>query len=199
MESTVLEIKHEISLDQYFDQEFVAECKHEFTDGQVQPMAWASVMHGRLSVNLMVKMAVLLQQKESSCQLYNSDQLLFVADYNAIYYPDLMLVCGNPEYYKHKSTGRLAITNPTVIVEILSNSTQFMDKITKWACYKTIPSLKEYILINQYQYCIEKYERKGENEWLLTEKNKIEDTILIHNLQIMLQDVYKNTQNLPIE
>ena len=93
----------------------------------------------------------------------------------------------------------MAIKNPTVIVEILSNSTQYIDRITKWACYKTIPSLQEYILINQYNYTVEKLARKGEKEWLLSEANGLDAKIQINDIEISLQDIYKNTENLPVE
>lgn len=195
----LVEVKHKTNLDAYFENEIGSEFKNEFVDGEIRAMAGTSVKHVRVSVNLMVQYAIELDKKNRDCELYNSDQTLYVQECNSIYYPDLMMVCGKPEYFHHKKTGRVAIINPTVIVEILSNSTQFMDKITKWACYKTLPSLKEYILINQYDFLIEKYERKGKNEWLLTEVNNIEDNVRINEIEISLKDIYKNTEGLPIE
>lgn len=198
--ATIVESKHKkTTLDQYFEQEISADFKNEFVNGGVVAMAGASVKHVRLSVNLMVQYAIELDRKNKNCDLYNSDQLLYVEECASIYYPDMMMVCGKPAFYQHKKTGRTAILNPTVIVEIISNSTQYLDRITKWDCYKTIPSLKEYILINQYEFGIEKYERKGKKEWLMTEFNQKEDKISINEIEILVSDIYKNTENLPIE
>ncbi|TAF74644.1 MAG: Uma2 family endonuclease [Bacteroidetes bacterium] len=198
--ATIVESKQKkTTLDQYFEQEISADFKNEFVNGGIVAMAGVSVKHVRLTVNLMVQYAIELDRKNKNCDLYSSDQLLFVEECASIYYPDMMMVCGKPAFYQHKKTGRTAILNPTVIVEIISNSTQYLDRITKWDCYKTIPSLKEYILINQYEFGIEKYERKGKKEWLMTEFNQKEDKISITEIEISVSDIYKNTENLPVE
>lgn len=198
--ATIVESKQKkTTIDQYLDNEVLADFKSEFIDGEVLAMAGASVRHVKLTMNMSFQYMLALDRQNKSCELVNSDQILYVEECKSLYYPDLMLICGKPEYFHHKSSGRHALLNPTVIFEIISNSTQYMDRITKWACYKTIPSLKEYILINQYDYQIEKYERKGKKEWLMTEFNQKEDKISINEIEISLSEIYKNTENLPVE
>lgn len=197
MASKVLDKK--ITFNQYFEQELTSDFKNEFVNGEIVAMAGASVKHNFIFKNCLISLELAIIKQNKPCFMIGSDQLLYVEECSSIYYPDLMMVCGKPDYYQHKKTGRMALLNPTVIVEIISNSTQFIDRITKWACYKTIPSLKEYILINQYDFAVEKYERKGEKEWLLTEKNKKEAIITINEIEISLNDIYKNTENLPVE
>jgi Uma2 family endonuclease len=199
MRTEPVEKKEKISLEQYFEQEIVSELKHEYVNGDVLDMAGASYRHNIIFKNLLISLELALNREDKSCFMIGSDQLLYVDECASIYYPDLMMICGEPVFYKDLQTSRAAIKNPTVIVEILSNSTQYIDRITKWACYKTIPSLKEYILINQYDYSIEKLERKGEKEWLLSEVNNLEDKIVVNQIEVSLKDVYKNTENLPLE
>ena len=199
MPPEILDTKDKISLEQYFEQELIAEFKHEFANGDVIDMEGASFKHNIIFKNTLISLELTLNAQKKSCYMIGSDQLLYVDECESIYYPDMMMICGDPDFYKDLKTGRMAIKNPTVIVEILSNSTQYIDRITKWACYKTIPSLQEYILINQYAYTVEKLARKGEKEWLLSEVNGLDAKIQINEIEVSLNDVYKNTENLPLE
>lgn len=131
---------HSISVDDYLRDELAREFKHEFLEGQIYAMAGASRNHQLIISNLI---AVFVQHlKGTPCDTYASDMKVRVSDL-AFFYPDVVVACQDDktdEYY---------ISRPTIIVEVLSKSTRRMDETTKMRLYQTLPSLREYVLIEQ--------------------------------------------------
>lgn len=128
-----------ISVADYLQGELISEVKHEYSDGLVYAMAGASKNHGRLCVNMYRKLGNHLEG--NPCEPFSSD--LKIKAGQAFYYPDVTVVCeddSDNEYYTE---------SPVIIVEVLSKSTRRMDETTKKIAYQTIPTLKEYVLIEQ--------------------------------------------------
>ncbi|MFN0034169.1 MAG: Uma2 family endonuclease [Saprospiraceae bacterium] len=103
------------------------------------------------------------------------------------------IICGEQAFRSHK--GKMKATlNPTVIIEILSDSTEEEDRIDKWACYRTVPSLQQYIMVQQNTQSIHSYRRKTEREWGYSYANKPDESITIADCLVQMKDVYEGTE-----
>ena len=144
-----------IGIDDYLDGETRCEIKHEYLDGEVVAMGGASARHGLVAGGIYA--AALPHARRKRCQLFMADMKVRVdnADQTYFYYPDLLLACDVQDrepYYRRR---------PCLIVEVLSPSTERIDRREKLFAYQTIPSLREYLLIDPDQRCVEIY-RFGE-------------------------------------
>ncbi|MEI6705571.1 MAG: Uma2 family endonuclease [Methylococcales bacterium] len=129
-----------ISIDDYLQSELISDTKHEYLEGQVYAMAGASKNHQRIIANMVATFVQHL--KNTACDTFSSDIKVRVSDL-AFFYPDVIVACqDDPEdsYYTKK---------PLIIVEVLSKSTRRTDETTKRRLYQTLPSLQEYVLIEQ--------------------------------------------------
>ena len=129
-----------------------ADARHEYVNGRVYAMAGGSPEHARLAVAVSGDLRVALRGKP--CVPFSSDLRVRVAATGRATYPDVTFVCGKLE----RDTGD-AVTNPTVIVEVLSDSTEGEDRGDKWAHYQRIPSLREYVLVSQKAARVEVFSR----------------------------------------
>lgn len=150
-----------ISEEDYLKMEENAAIRHEYVDGYIYAMAGGSKSHNKISGNLY---AALHQQiKGSPSDVYMSDVKLKIAHRRSYYYPDLMLSCSREE------TNEYFLTQPCLIIEVLSKSTATTDRREKLIAYQSIPSVREYCLIAQNTYRVERYHRLDEaGLWHLT-------------------------------
>lgn len=123
-------------------------------------------------------------------EIFTSDLRVWVERYKRYVYPDVFVIDGTPALHENRTD---TVTNPSLVIEVLSKSIQNYDHTDKFRYYRSIPSFKEYILINQYEYLVEHYAKTGKGEWLLGEYEAIDDKINISslNLEITLSDIYK--------
>lgn len=170
--------KERITFAEYMERERVSDIKHNFVDGVMEPvwgevggvMSGASYEHNLICSNLMVLLAIALQGTD--CEAVGSDMRVEVADSRLYYYPDLMVVCGDP-----RITPEECLQNPILIVEVLSSSTAAKDRTTKSRRYRAIDSLQHYVLVDQYEPLVEHYERQEDGKWLVAgEYDSLEDT-----------------------
>jgi len=155
MTSTPLQTRHRYSYDEYLAYERDCERKHEYDDGQILAMAGGSLRHSALAARLGI---VLGSRLPSSCILLQSDARVRVLATGRATYPDVSMVCGPIEKDPADPKGE-TLANPTLIIEVLSPSTEHNDRGEKWWHYQQIPSLQEYVLISQFAPCIERYRR----------------------------------------
>ena len=144
-------------------------------------------MHSRIKVNLIV--AVQSQLKNSQCETFDGDLRLLIESSGIMTYPDLSIFCDPPiQAKKLKHT----FLNPTVLIEVLSPSTERYDRGKKFAQYRTIPSLKEYILVAQDEYAIDHFRRIASDEWALTSIRGKDETLTIASavISIPLIEIY---------
>lgn len=146
-----------LSVDDYLASEDGAEIRHEYIDGELYAMTGASDRHGLISGNLYAFLRPRL--RGTPCQLFANDMKvrLRIADQDIFCYPDLLLSCDPDDretYYRR---------NPSLLVEVLSESTARLDRREKFFAYQTIPSLREYLLIEQNTCAVEIYRRA--NDW----------------------------------
>ena len=179
------------TLEEYFDFEYKAEGKHEYLDGRIRAMAYTSPAHGRIQTNFMDELAQCLKAK--GCMRYTSDRMVYVPQCNKIFYPDILIVCDTETFRQYK--GKMKATlNPSVIIEILSDSTEEEDRIDKWGCYRTIPSLQQYLMVQQNAKSIHSYRRKSEREWDYSYANKPEEAIAVMDCLVQVKEVYAGVE-----
>lgn len=147
---------------EYLARERTSGVKHEFLRGDTWAMAGGSPTHARLSAALARTLGNRLQG--TTCVAYSSDLRVRVESTNRSTYPDLTVVCG-PEQTATDDAD--AIVNPTVIVEVLSESTERADRGEKFAHYQRLASLREYVLVSQDSHRIEVFRREGAT-WVLS-------------------------------
>jgi len=152
-----------ITAREYLELERRADVRHEFYDGEIFAMAGASRAHSLIVANLVA--ALLPQAKTRGCELYPNDMRVRVPSTELYTYPDLVLVCGEPEF---EDSEHDTLLNPVLIVEVLSPSTESYDRGEKFAHYRTIPSLVDYLLIDQQRLSVEHYVRHENGHWLFT-------------------------------
>ncbi|MGH1438378.1 MAG: Uma2 family endonuclease [Lewinella sp.] len=179
-----------ISLEDYLVIEQEANTRYEYHDGIIYAMAGGSIEHGLISGNTYGELKFGLRENGSDCIVINSDVKLHVESLNKFLYPDVMVVCDEMERSTKENN---AIINPSVIVEVLSNSTEAYDRGDKFFAYQQIASLKEYILIHQYKAQVEIYTRK-KDLWRITRIEGLEESFLINALgiSINLKNVYED-------
>ena len=182
--------KQDWTLEQYFDHEYKVEGRHEFLSGEIRAMAYTSVVHGDLLSNLFLLLGSCVKSK--GCKIYSSDRMLYVKECNKIFYPDLQIICEEHQTFDYK--GKMQATlNPSVLIEITSPSTESEDRIDKWACYKSIKSLNQYLIVSHRKKSVEIFNRLDEgNKWLNTEITKDEDFVEVGDCKILLKDIYSD-------
>lgn len=175
------------TLEEYFDFEYKAERKHEFWDGQIHAISYTSPAHGEIQTNFSDALAACLKGKD--CKRYTSDRMILVPECNKVFYPDLVIICGEQQFYSYKKNMK-ATLNPSVIIEILSDSTEQEGRIDKWMCYRTIASLQQYIMVQQNTMSLHSYRRKNSREWDYAYADKAEETIPVMDCLIKVEAVY---------
>ena len=179
--------KEYITPEQYLELERAALEKHEYYQGEIFAMSGASFRHNVIFKNTYLKLGVKLAGKP--CQPYGSDLRIHIPSNSLFTYPDISIICGKPEMTDEVMD---TVKNPTVIIEILSKSTQDYDKGQKFTLYRDIESLKEYILIDSQSVRVEKYCKNSDGSWTLRDYKDIEDTFIIESIgeDMSLADFY---------
>ena len=146
--------------EEYLAGEELSSIKHEYINGQVYAMAGASDAHVTIALNL--ALALRSHLRGSGCRVYMSDMKAQIETANTFYYPDVIVTCDARDK---------ALTNhkkyPCLIVEVLFDSTEAFDRGDKFANYRQLPTLQEYVLINQKRQCLECFRRNAEGLWVL--------------------------------
>ena len=180
--------QHYFTEEQYLALEETAEDKSEYLDGEIIPMTGGSTNHNQIAGNLYIALSLAL--KKQNYRIFIGDVRLWVAKVRLYTYPDVMVILGEPQYHNNRTD---MITNPQVIVEVLSKSTKNYDRGDKFKLYKTIPSFRQYILIDKTQINVEQYSKTENKRWLYSEYDE-EDTALVFNsfeVEVPLSDVYE--------
>ena len=178
-----------MSLDAYFEFEYNATERHEYTGVAPRAFAYTSVNHGRIVANIFKKIASCIDDK--NCMVYVGDRMLYAEECKRVFYPDLLIVCDDEKFYNYK--GKMQATlNPRILIEVLSDSTKDIDYNEKWHCYKKITSVEQYIIVSQDKKLVELYERLQNNIWKIQDFEQNEDEFKIGDCAIKLSDIYKN-------
>jgi Uma2 family endonuclease len=177
-----------LSPQEYLARERLAEIKSEYYDGEVFAMAGGSKEHSIIAVNTAGSLNA--QLADRPCEVYNSDMRVQVAEEGPYTYPDVTVVCGEPQF---ADTEVDTLLNPTLMVEILSPTTEAWDRGGKFEGYQQVPSLQEYVLIAQDRPRVEQYARQAEGQWLLTVTSGLEGIVSLPSIgcALALREVYR--------
>ncbi len=174
--------------EEYLEMEAVSPVKHEYFDGEIFQMAGASYEHNLVSGNIYASLH--LQLRKRDCTPFQNDMRLLVEKPGLYTYPDVMVVCGKPEIKKYKGLDN--ILNPILIVEVLSPSTADYDKGAKFEQYRTIESLREYVLVWQDKKRVARYTKQDDGSWRLNDFIGEEAEIVLSSIdcKLTMDDIY---------
>ena len=185
--------------DEYLAFERSSENKHEYLDGLIYAMAGSSPEHSTICVN--VSEVITRQLRGTPCRPFSADMKIRCLSSPSttrrrrglFAYPDLIVVCGEPVFH---DTQQDVLVNPTLIVEVLSPSTEAYDRGEKFLRYQELTSLTDYLLVAQRYPCLEHFARQANGQWLLTLETHLSSSICIAsiNYRLPLADVYEWVQ-----
>lgn len=181
--------KQKYTLEEYAELDHNSEEKIEFWEGHVFTLAGASRTHNQIQSNLNFYLRLKLRGKD--CHVFPSDMRVKVPAYPLYRYPDLSALCGETKF---ENLGKQEmLVNPSLIVEILSDSTAEFDRGYKFSYYKSIESFVEYILIAQDRPHVSQFVKQADNSWLNHEFNALADDFYLSSLecQIALTEIYE--------
>lgn len=173
---------------EYLALERGGEDKSEYWDGEIFCMSGASRAHNLIVTNVARELSA--QLLERPCEVYPSDMRVRIPRTARYVYPDVSVVCGEPQF---EDTEVDTLLNPTVLVEVLSPSTEAFDRGKKFDNYRTLPSLQEYVLVAQDEPRVYVYTRQPANRWLFSEASHRDHRIALASIgcQLALGEVYR--------
>jgi Uma2 family endonuclease len=172
--------------EQYLNLERKAEFKSEYDNGLIRAMAGATRPHNLVAGNIFRSIGN--QFEGRSCEVYMGDMRVWVGPARQYNYPDIVALCGTPEF----QDGTLdTLLNPSLIVEVLSSSTERNDRGKKFAAYRRLESLREYVLIDPEEVLVERYTREGD-QWVLSPITNLEGTLQLESVgcHIPVREIY---------
>ena len=175
-----------VTVEEYFESELTASVKSEYVNGYVFAMVGSSRRHNLLSMRLARLLGNHLEG--SACHVFGSDMKVKAGSENdnIFFYPDVMVSCsrGSENPYVEES--------PKLIIEVLSNSTEQHDRLTKLEAYTQIPTLEEYMLVSQYEFLVDVYRRSGD-QWQMSRYGE-RDSVHLHSVDLGLSvlDIYRD-------
>jgi Uma2 family endonuclease len=177
--------------EEYLAIEEFSEFKNEYIDGQMIPMAGGTTNHNRLALNF--SSALNFAFKQQDYEVFVSDVRLWIPERRIFTYPDVMIIAGEPQYVPNRSD---IITNPIVIIEVLSKSTQAYDRGEKLNAYRTLPSFQEYLLIDQTRIHVEQSYVTGKKQGSFREYDEEDESIALVSVpfEISLADLYSKVK-----
>lgn len=179
------------SPEEYLALEEAAEYKSEYIDGEIFPMAGGTTNHNRIAGNCFVALHIAFQNQD--LEAFGNDLRLWIPERRIYTYPDVMIIEGEPEYVDDRTD---MITNPKLIVEVLSKSTQGYDRSDKFEAYRTIPTFEEYLLFDQTKIYVEQYSKTANKRWSFREYDAEDKAISLTSveLEITLEAIYKKVK-----
>jgi Uma2 family endonuclease len=183
-----LQTQKRYSPEEYLELEEAAEFKNEYRDGDIVPMTGGTTNHNKIAGNFYAYLKFAL--KGQKYDIYIGDVRLWIPRYRQYTYPDVMVIQGEPIY---TGTNTTTVMNPLLIAEVLSKSTKNYDQGDKFLYYRSIPELREYILIDQSQYHVMQYVKTAEGQWLFTEFEAEDSVLSLQSVdfKIAFSDIYE--------
>lgn len=180
-----------VTPEEYLAHEREAECKSEYVNGRIYAMAGASPAHNYITANVVG--AFIAQLRSKPCRVFPSDLRVQVPATGLYTYPDAGVVCGEPRYSDARND---TLLNPSVLIEVLSPSSEAYDRGDKFAHYRSLESLTDYVLIAQDKLRIEHYVRQPDNRWLYTAITEPHEEIYLASIdcRLRLSDVYDKVE-----
>lgn len=179
--------------EEYLALEERSEIRHEYVNGESYAMAGGTANHNRITINTIVAADTAIRRAEKPCSVFATDMRLRIKQADVYAYPDVMIVCGKLEF----DAGRKDVaTNPVVIIEVLSDSTEKYDRTKKFAYYRQIRSLQEYVMIDQSRVYVECFRRNQSHFWVLEAYEELSETLRLEavGIEIPLKAIYEGVE-----
>jgi Uma2 family endonuclease len=174
---------------EYLAFERQSEERHEYHGGELRLMAGASRKHNIISLNI----ASLLREKlrGKPCRPFMSDMRVRIASAQRYFYPDIAVICATEAFVEEDIA-----TDATVIIEVLSDSTEALDRGEKFESYQCLPSLQDYVLVSQNKMRLEHFHKLAHNEWRYLALNKAEEILYLDTVgvQLPLKEIYLDAE-----
>ena len=187
--------KQQHTLEEYLELDAKSEARLEYWDGEVFDMSGVSEQHNEIEVNLIAHLSPQLRSK--GCRLFAANVRIKVPSMPPYRYGDTSALCGQAKF--EKIGGVDVLTNPQLIIEVLSDSTEAYDRGHKFLHYKSIPSFTEYLLIAQQRPHVSQFIKEADNRWVQHEFKDLNDVIKLASLdcELALSDIYDNVSFVP--
>ncbi|MDZ7401888.1 MAG: Uma2 family endonuclease [candidate division KSB1 bacterium] len=183
--------KRRLTPEEYLEIERQAEYKSEYFNGEMFAFAGATREHNLIAGNIYSNLHQQLRKK--TCEVYPSDMRVKVTATGLYTYPDVVIVCGKPQFEDEKED---ILLNPIVIIEVLSPTTENYDRGIKFTHYRTISSLTDYILVAQDNIHVEHYVRQSDRSWLFSEYKSADEKIQIESIgcELLVAEIYEKVE-----
>ena len=177
--------KTKLTHEQYFALEEKSDTRHEYYQGEIFNLAGSTLNHAKIISNF-----VRHSKLSENCTILSSDMRLWIESADLFTYPDILIICGQAQFYKNRDD---VVLNPVLIAEVLSKSTKNYDRGEKFLFYRQIPSLKHYLLIDQYSPHVEYFYLNEDGHWVLSEFSDLHDRLEIRrpDFSLGLKDIYR--------
>jgi Uma2 family endonuclease len=182
------QVKTYTTPEEYLAFERTAENKNEYVNGEIFAMTGASRKHNLIVANIAGELRE--QLKGKPCEMYPGEMRVKAPASRSYVYPDVVVVCDEPKFEDDQLD---TLLNPTLIVEVLSKSTESYNRLAKSAYYRTIESLAEYLLVAQDECRVEQYVKQPDGRWLLADVRSRESLIVLEAIgcSLSLEDIYE--------
>jgi Uma2 family endonuclease len=181
-------IPKKISLEEYWEREFISEGRYEYHDGVLVEMTYTSEPHGQICSNLNRLIGNCVLDKD--CSVYAENRMVYIPECNKNFYPDIVLVCGKHDL-RQVSKNMKATMNPSVVIEVLSDSTAEFDKTTKTRCYKKVKSIQQIIFVNQTDKYVRTLKKTDDERiWLEIDAYDDDDIVEVGECKLSIKEIY---------
>ena len=176
------------SAEEYLALEVESDIRSEYRDGEIVPMTGGTPAHNEIAGNLFFLIKAALRSQPFS--IFVTDQRLWLPEPDIYTYPDTMVT---PRPVEMMPGRKDTVINPILLAEVLSTSTESYDRGKKFACYRTISTVQEYVLIDQYRPHVEQFVKQSENQWLFTEYCGLEGRLQLASVPVEmgLEELYE--------
>jgi len=181
------------TIEEYLELEERSLTKHEYDKGKIIEMAGGTTTHNQLTMTVGAEILISIRQQENVFHLYSSDMKIWIESRDRFVYPDAVTVAQKPELYNNR---RDIITNPLLIVEVTSSSSETFDFHGKFHLYRTIPSFMEYLLVSQEMHHVIRQYREGPDLWRTTDYFGLDEMIPLQSMgvEISMQGIYRGVE-----
>lgn len=186
-----------LTIEEYIEFEKTSDSKHEYRDGKLYEMAGAKLPHNLIAGEILILINLLLRSGKVNCRAVGSDQKIYIPSTNRGAFGDVTAFCGKPIF---QDDNQFLLTNPTLIVEVLSDGTRSYDKGDKFDHYRALPSFREYVLVEPEKSWVQvRYLKDPENDlWQFSTVTNLEEIVKLQSLgiELKLKDIYEVTNNI---
>ncbi len=187
-----VQIKPHYTLEEYFELERVSEERYEYFNGEAFCMSGVSPNHAQIESNLITALNTKLRDR--GCRVFPANLRIKVPAAPPYRYPDMVVLCDKPVY--EKIGGIETLTNPTLIVEVLSPSTEAYDRGDKFSYYKSISGFQEYLLVAQHRPHVTQFVKQTAAFWRQTEVNNLDSSLHLPSVDCVLDlnEIYRDVE-----